>query len=371
MTPVKPAVLLVNPKITMARHARFPLSLLALAAALEEEFPTSLLDGNIERDTIAATLRLLETRPHRAVGVSVMGGPQLQPAIDLSRAIRARHPSLPIIWGGYFPTLYPDAALNNDYVDYLVRGEGEQELRRLLAALPAAAPHELAAIPGIELAAMEARRTTTPKAGSPMRARARPLPYDKLGDPRRYLARHVSSARAPPRTRRRSAAASAARSAASPRCSAARTALPAAERLDARARATSSTGSARIRSSTTTTTSSIAKQTWCRCSRSWRDTSCRGGVTRAPMRLVNLSADSWSLVRRSRLRMAYIGAETPNDAMLKHDPQGHARRPDSRSRGAVPRAGRDSGAVVHGGAAARTRKAKPSALSNSSARSSK
>jgi hypothetical protein len=33
--------------------------------------------------------------------------------------------------------------------------------------------------------------------------------------------------------------------------------------------------------------------------------------------LLNLSASSWALVRKSRLRMAYIGAESPNDAMLK------------------------------------------------------
>jgi radical SAM superfamily enzyme YgiQ (UPF0313 family) len=33
--------------------------------------------------------------------------------------------------------------------------------------------------------------------------------------------------------------------------------------------------------------------------------------------LVNLSPESWRLVRESRLRMAYIGAETPNDALLK------------------------------------------------------
>ena len=33
--------------------------------------------------------------------------------------------------------------------------------------------------------------------------------------------------------------------------------------------------------------------------------------------LVNLSPASWRLVRKSGLRMAYIGAETPNDALLK------------------------------------------------------
>jgi hypothetical protein len=33
--------------------------------------------------------------------------------------------------------------------------------------------------------------------------------------------------------------------------------------------------------------------------------------------LLNLSADSWALVRKSKLRMAYIGAESPSDALLK------------------------------------------------------
>jgi len=33
--------------------------------------------------------------------------------------------------------------------------------------------------------------------------------------------------------------------------------------------------------------------------------------------LLGLSASSWGLVRKSRLRMAYIGAESPNDALLR------------------------------------------------------
>lgn len=33
--------------------------------------------------------------------------------------------------------------------------------------------------------------------------------------------------------------------------------------------------------------------------------------------LLNLSPSSWALARKSRMRMAYIGAESPNDAMLK------------------------------------------------------
>ena len=61
-----------------------------------------------------------------------MGGPQVATAIEMSRALRAARPDLPIVWGGYFPTLYPEVALNSDYVDYVVRGQGEETLRELL-----------------------------------------------------------------------------------------------------------------------------------------------------------------------------------------------------------------------------------------------
>ena len=42
---------------------------------------------------------------------------------------------MPIVWGGYFPSLYTDAALNARYVDFAIRGQGEETLPELLAAL--------------------------------------------------------------------------------------------------------------------------------------------------------------------------------------------------------------------------------------------
>jgi radical SAM superfamily enzyme YgiQ (UPF0313 family) len=69
-----------------------------------------------------------------------MTGPQVVAAIEMSAAIRAAFPSVPIAWGGYFPTLYPDAAINAPYVDYLVRGQGEGTLLELLDRLGAAGP---------------------------------------------------------------------------------------------------------------------------------------------------------------------------------------------------------------------------------------
>jgi radical SAM superfamily enzyme YgiQ (UPF0313 family) len=311
---VKPAVLLVNPTITAARHARFPLSVLSLAAALDEDYSTTVLDGNVQRDTIAAALRALDSQPFHAVGLTVMGGPQLAPAIALSRAIRKHHPGTPIVWGGYFPTLYPGTALNSDYVDYVIRGEGEGVLRTLLAELPAADPERLTAIPALSWRHRGAARHNP--AGKFANARVgRPLPYEKLVDPRRYLTRSFLGLRT---------AAHQASVGCRFRCTfcgvaamfRGGTALPAAERLDGEIRFLKHTlGADSIQfydhnffdreEDMVPLLEVMARHElpwWC--------------YARADA-LLGLSSASWALVRRSRLRMAYIGAESPSDAMLR------------------------------------------------------
>ena len=129
----KPAVLLINPRMSDLNGARLPLSLLHLGAVLQGERPWSIVDGNVDPTPVQTALSTLAASPHALVGVTVMPGPQVAPAIEISSAIRRAHPTLPIAWGGYFPTLYPDAAINASYVDYVVRGQGEQTLSELLA----------------------------------------------------------------------------------------------------------------------------------------------------------------------------------------------------------------------------------------------
>jgi len=69
------------------------------------------------------------------LGVSVMPGPQLPQAIAVCRAFREKYPRVPIAWGGYFASLYTEAALNARYVDFVVKGQGEDTLLELLDAL--------------------------------------------------------------------------------------------------------------------------------------------------------------------------------------------------------------------------------------------
>ena len=177
-------VLLINPRTGAARNAGLPLSILHLGAALEGSWPWHIVDGNRAPDPVRTALARLAARPHALCGVTVMPGPQVITAIEISVAIRSAFPTVPIVWGGYFPTLYPDAAINAPYVDYLVRGQGEQTLLDLLSA--SSDPSALRNVAGLTWKdsgriVHNPDRPVIPPAALPQ------LPYDRVDDIAGYL----------------------------------------------------------------------------------------------------------------------------------------------------------------------------------------
>jgi anaerobic magnesium-protoporphyrin IX monomethyl ester cyclase len=307
-----PRVLLINPAITTRRRARFPLSLMTMAAALRPEFESTLIDGNLDSDAVRSACEAVRVGSFAAVGITVMGGPQVATAIEISRALRAAHPALPIVWGGYFPTLYPEVALTNDYVDYAIRGQGEDAMRELLGAL--AANGGVSTIAGLTWR-QDGRVVHNTERAFTARRIAPPLDYGLLPDPRAYLVKTFLGQRT---------AAHQAALGCRFRCTfcgvaamfRGGTALPPADRLDvdlAFLKHRMAADSIQFYDHNffdrevemVPVLEVLARHAlpwWC--------------YARADA-LVNLSADSWKLVRKSRLRMAYIGAETPNDKLLK------------------------------------------------------
>ena len=306
-------ILLINPAITTRSRARFPLSLMTLAAALEPDYQPLLIDGNLDRDAVSRATAAARSGEFIAAGITVMGGPQVATAIDMSRALRAANPSLPIVWGGYFPTLYPEVALNSDYVDYVVRGQGEETLRELLGDLRAQGG-ALDGIAGLGFR-RDGRAVCNRERGFSARHIAPALRYDQLPDARAYLVKSFLGART---------AAHQAALGCRFRCTfcgvaamfRGGTALPPAGRLDRElAFLKSGLGADSIQFydhnffdrevDMVPLLEVLARHElpwWC--------------YARADA-LVNLSEESWRLVRKSRLRMAYIGAETPNDKLLR------------------------------------------------------
>ena len=308
-------ILLINPTITKRRSARFPLAVLNLSASLDGNYASSIIDGNVDPDFISTTLRALEGGRIDAVGISVMGGPQLRTAISVSRAIRDRFPATPIVWGGHFPTICAEASLNSPYVDYAVRGQGEETLGELLDALFSDNIAQLGTIAGLSWRA-DGRIVHNRDRGFSTAILARTLPFERLGNPRQYIARtylgqHTTGYQAALGCRFRCTF-----------CGVAamfrgKTALPAPEKLERDLQfLTMRFGVDAIQfydhnffdreADTAPLLEVLAKYRlpwWC--------------FARSDA-LLNLSERSWALVRKSRLRMAYIGAECPSDKLL-HD----------------------------------------------------
>ena len=350
-------VLLVNPTITSARNARLPLAMLALAGSLQDRYECRIVDGNIDRGYLNDIRRALAAHHYDAVGISVMGGPQVQSAINTSKVVREVAPATPVIWGGYFPTLYTPAAMNAPYVDYAVRGQGEGTFEQLLDALcvdghavgtlrpgggpldsgspgggaltggplngatPGSeslgcrgGPFDLRAIDGLSWRADGQVIHNRDRPFADRRSDAR-LPYELLGDPRRYLARTFLGQRT---------AAHQAAVGCRFRCTfcgvagmfRGATALPGAARLERDLlwlRDHLGADSVQYfdhnffdREEEMVPLLEVLARVqlpwWC--------------YARADA-LLGLSEQSWSLVRKSRMRMAYIGAESPSDALLK------------------------------------------------------
>jgi radical SAM superfamily enzyme YgiQ (UPF0313 family) len=301
--------------MTPARNARFPLAILNLASALEGPYATTLLDGNVERDFVARAARAASAGEVDALAVSVMGGPQLPSAIALSRAVREAAPGVPIIWGGAFPTNCPDAALNTSYVDYAVRAQGEDTLSELLQLLqrdPAPVPGDIAGLSWRRDGLVQHNKDRPFSSAS----LARRVPYERLELPQRYLTRtylgrYTAGYQAALGCRFRCTF-----------CGVAtmfrgRMALPTAARLEE-------------------DLTFLTRQLGVDAIQFYDHNFFDREVDMAPLlevlarfqlpwwcfaradALLNMSEHSWALVRRSGLRMAYIGAESPSDWLL-HD----------------------------------------------------
>jgi radical SAM superfamily enzyme YgiQ (UPF0313 family) len=128
-------IVLFNPKATKPHNRRFPLSVLSLAAVLEGRERCAIVDGNLNPNPTETIASLIREQPVELLAVTVMPGPQTVSAVASCRQIRARFPHVPIAWGGYFPSNYTAAALNAPYVDFAVRGQGEETFLELIEAI--------------------------------------------------------------------------------------------------------------------------------------------------------------------------------------------------------------------------------------------
>jgi anaerobic magnesium-protoporphyrin IX monomethyl ester cyclase len=104
-----------------------PLCLLSLAAPLlQAGFEVSIIDAAIHRDWEQKVLQ--EARDALCLGISVLTGPMIRGAVRIAKAVKKEGLSLPVIFGGWHPSLVPGQTLQENYVDAVVRGQGDLTL---------------------------------------------------------------------------------------------------------------------------------------------------------------------------------------------------------------------------------------------------
>jgi anaerobic magnesium-protoporphyrin IX monomethyl ester cyclase len=108
-----------------------PLSLLCLASPLlQAGFSVKIIDNFIAPDYETAILR--ETADALCLGISVLTGPHIGAAVRVSKMVKKLRPELPIIFGGWHPSLATEQTLREPFVDAIVRGQGEITLLELV-----------------------------------------------------------------------------------------------------------------------------------------------------------------------------------------------------------------------------------------------
>lgn len=122
-----------------------PNGLLYLAAyGRQFGYDFRILDRNVDKAEVKAVLK--EYKP-QVVGLSVITGPCLLDAIEVSSQVRSQMPEATLIWGGVHPTLLYEQVLKDGLCDIAVLGEGEQTLVELLGLLQKG--QSVANVPGV------------------------------------------------------------------------------------------------------------------------------------------------------------------------------------------------------------------------------
>lgn len=108
-----------------------PLSLLCLASPLlQAGFAVTLVDNLLAPDYEQTILR--EIQDALCLGISMLTGPHISAAIRVARAVKKARPELPIILGGWHASLATEQTLREDFVDAIVRGQGELTMLELV-----------------------------------------------------------------------------------------------------------------------------------------------------------------------------------------------------------------------------------------------
>jgi len=137
-------VILVRPRHRISRdpishHAPLPVGLLAVATPLDVAgYKVRIIDQWTEPNWEEILLAELKTMPI-CVGITATTGTQIYWALKASEIVK-ENSNVPVVWGGIHASMLPSQTLENQYIDIIVQGEGEETFLELVNTLASKRP---------------------------------------------------------------------------------------------------------------------------------------------------------------------------------------------------------------------------------------
>ena len=109
-----------------------PLALIHLAAPLVDDgCDVRIVDSAVTPDCVDAVVAACEDAT--CLGISMVTGPMITQGVEVAQAVRARHPEVPIVAGGWHASILPEQTLRSSSFDAVVKGQGELTFREMVA----------------------------------------------------------------------------------------------------------------------------------------------------------------------------------------------------------------------------------------------
>lgn len=129
---MKNIVLLYNPK---AVFFDMPLALLAIGSALDNsKYKVIIVDGRIEENPLEIIAKYINQAV--CLGVTSLTGSPIKDALYITSETKKLKNDLPIIWGGWHTSLFPEQTLKDEKnIDITVQGQGEETFKEIVDAI--------------------------------------------------------------------------------------------------------------------------------------------------------------------------------------------------------------------------------------------
>lgn len=150
-----------------------PLALLAISRILDKEGYDIKIFANFLQDNYFDEL-IKSGKDSICLGISAITGYQIKDGLRIAKAFKKKYPKIPIVWGGWHPSILPTQTVKNKFVDIVVKGQGDYTFPELVHSLET--KKSLRNIKGL-VYKKNNKIISTPDRGTSDLSKLPPLPY--------------------------------------------------------------------------------------------------------------------------------------------------------------------------------------------------